>query len=223
MTSLLLSFLLWLINQGSPEQIPERNQAKQSARDAFRRGAYRQAAQTYEALSQTRFFPELPVLLNLAHCYFLLRDTTRAEQTYARLLRVPDSRVASTAWAQTGLLQTQRGDTAVALTSLRQALALFPDNEVARYNYELLRLRYRPRATPPPPRPDAPPRTAPPPEQREVEQSEQRRQTLERLRRYDLSEEQAQQLLDALNATELQYIQQQRRPAAGAPPPENPW
>lgn len=227
MTSLLFHFLLWLINQGSPQQIPERNRAKEAAAQAFRQGRYRSAAQTYEQLSRTTFFPEVEVLLNLAHAYFLLNDTASAQRHYARLFRAGNPRLASTAWAQSALLRVRSRDTAQALIHLRQALTLDPDNAPARYNYELLRYRFRPRpevprpeTSPPPPRPNQnpPPRTS-----QQVLPSERREQTLDRLRRYSLTEAQAQQLLDALNATELQYIQQQRRRATHSANPEKPW
>jgi tetratricopeptide (TPR) repeat protein len=224
MASLLFHLVFWLINQGSPRQIPERNQAKREAEQAYRQGQYRMARQRYEALTQGSIFPEVGVLLNLAHASFLVGDTAAARRYYARLFRSSDARLASTAWAQAALLDVRSGDTARALQQLRQALTLNPDNEPARYNYEFLRYRFRPRAqTPPAPKPPAPTNASPPPGRQDVLRSEQRRQTLTRLRRYNLTEAQAQQILDALNANEAQFIQQRRRPASGTAEVEKPW
>lgn len=225
MTSLLFHFLLWFINQGSPEQIPARNRTKRAAEAAFQRGDYRLAIDLYEPLSRPLLFPETGILLNLAHAYFHLNDTVQARRYYARLFRTEDPRLASTAWSQAALLQVRLGDTTQAIGFLRQALTLNPDNASAQFNYELLRRRYRLQPAQPPtaPSPQRQPVEPPPASSREVQRSAQRRQTLDRLNAAGLTEAQARQLLDALSATELKYIQQRRRPPKDGPEPEKPW
>ncbi len=216
MTSLIISIVLWLISQGSPDRIAERNRLKQQAEQAFLERDFARAAAFYRQLSESAIIPESGVLFNLAQAYFSLGNNQLARVQYQRLARTPDPAMAAAALSQLGVLACQSGDSTAALTFFRRSLEVSPGYETARYNYELLR-KIRPVVVPPPPSRKAPKAssTPPPPVSGQSLPTETRQDFLNRLRRYDLSEEKARMLLDAMRASEIQYLQQRSHRGEG--------
>jgi len=216
MTSLLISILLWVLQQGAPNRIAERNRLKADAGRAFAVGDYALAARLYQRLAESALIPEPGVLFNQAQAYFALNDTPRARTLYERLARLEDPAMAATSLTQLGVLACRGGDSALALLRFERALWVLPRHESARFNYELLRkLRPLPVASP---RPDAqktagqrpePPRFQPGSPTPPVP-TEKREDVLKKLERYQLTEQKARMLLDAMRAEEIQYIQQRR-------------
>lgn len=215
MTSLIISIVLWLIGQGSPNRIAERNRLKQQAQQAFMERDFVRSAALYRRLSESAIIPESGVLFNLAQAYFALGNVPLARVQYERLSRTSDQGVAAASLSQLGVLACHSGDSTAALTFFRRALEVSPGYEAARYNYELLR-KIRPAAVPPPSRPSPKASTTPPPSvSAQALPTETREDFLNRLRRYDLSEEKARMLLDAMRASEIQYIQQRSHRGEG--------
>ncbi len=220
MTSLLISLVVWVLSQGAPNRISERNRLKMEAERAFGERRYATAAALYQHLAESAWIPEPAVLFDQAQACFVLGDTARARQQYNRLVRTPDKPMAAAALSQLGVLACRRGDSTEALTYFRQALEVLPSYELARYNYELVRKTM-------PPTPSKKPRLAPAPGQSEPTRnqppspqpsrenralaSEKREDFLRKLRQYDLTQEKARMLLDAMRAEEIQYIQQRSR------------
>jgi tetratricopeptide (TPR) repeat protein len=222
MTSLLISLIVWMLSQGAPNRIAERNQLKAEAERAFRQRKYAVAAALYRRLAESALIPEPAVLFNQAHAFFALGDTAQARRQYARLARVGDKPMAAAALSQLGVLACQSRDSLAALAYFRQALRVLPTYETARYNYELVRKSMPPEAAKPPRPPRASPQPSPaqhhppapqPQAGRDVLPSEKRQDVLRKLSRYNLTAEKAQMLLDAMRAEEAQYIQQRRRSA----------
>ncbi|MBC7891812.1 MAG: tetratricopeptide repeat protein [Sphingobacteriaceae bacterium] len=209
MTSLIISIVLWLISQGSPNRIAERNRLKQQAEQAFLERDFTRSAAFYRRLSESAIIPESGVMFNLAQAYFSLGNAQQARVQYERLTRVSDPGMAASALSQLGVLACQSGDSTAALGFFRRSLEVSPGYETARYNYELLR-KNRPATAPPPTSRESPKASSvsPPPVSGQAMPTETHQDFLNRLRRYDLSEEKARMLLDAMRASEIQYIQQ---------------
>lgn len=216
MISLLISILLWMLQQGAPNRIAERNRLKADAGRAFAARDYARAAGMYRQLAESALLPEPGVLFNQAQACFALNDTLCARALYERLARIDDPALAATALSQLGVLACRGGDSTLALARFEQALRVLPSHEPARYNYELIRkLRPLPdaprravaqktagrQAEPTRPRPSRPTPTVP---------TEKRQDVLKKLERYQLTEQKARMLLDAMRAEEIQYIQQRR-------------
>lgn len=218
MISLLVSLMLWILQQGPPDQITARNRLKQQAEAAFLARDYALAAALYRRLTETALLTEPALLFNQAQAYFALNDTLRARELYTRLVRVDDPRMAATALSQLGVLAGWNRDTTLALSYFTRALRLLPSYEPARYNYELLRkLQPTPRKEaarqPGAAAEAARPQSPPAPHLRATTQptpSARREDVLKKLERYNLTAEKAQMLLDAMRAGELDYIRQRR-------------
>lgn len=216
MPSLLISLLLWLLQQGAPNRIAERNRLEQEAERAFGSREYALAASLYRQLAETALLPEPAVLFNQAQAYFAANDTLRARALYLRLTQASEPGMAASALAQLGVLACRSGDSALALDYFRRAVRLVPEHPSAAYNFELLS-KLRPGSRSARPRPEAaktasPPKAPQPPAGGRVQPSSRREDVLSRLNRYNLSPEKARMLLDAMRAEEIQYIQQRRHP-----------
>lgn len=224
MTSVLISFLLWILQQGAPNRIAERNRLKQEAERAYVIRDFSLAATLYRRLAESALIPEPAVLFNQAQASFVLNDTLRARTLYARLTRISDPATAAAALSQLGVLACRAGDTTQALDYFQRALRVAPAHATSRYNFELLS-KTRSSARPNRPEPGTP-KTAEAranapksPIAPRALRSDRREDVLKKLGRHDLSPEKAQMLLDAMRAEEIQYIQQRRR--TGAPGDES--
>lgn len=224
MTSLLISLVVWVLSQGAPNRISERNRLKMEAERAFARRDYATAALLYQRLAELALIPEPAVLFDQAQAYFVLGDTARARRQYARLVRTADKPMAAAALSQLGTLACRGGDSTQALRYFRQALEVLPSYEAARYNYELVRKtmpttpskQNRMASAPSQPEPSRNQPPAPQPSRgNQALASEKREDFLQQLRRYDLTQEKARMLLDAMRAEEIQYIQQRSRATGG--------
>ncbi|WP_373515431.1 hypothetical protein [Persicitalea sp.] len=215
MTSLLLYLLLWVWDNRSFNTIDQSNRDKREAESAYIEQNYKKAARLYKEITYGSIFSEPASRLYLAHAYFQIDSLQLAQSEYTLLEHVADPAIASAANTQLALLTCQNGDTSAALIYLKTALRHDPYNQTARYDYQVLKTVFSGKV------PDAPatqPELSPPPpqltttsEQQEVELAAQREELLERLRRLNMSEEQARSILDAMKSNEAQYIYQLRR------------
>lgn len=217
MTSLLLYLLLWVWDNRSFNTIDQSNRDKSEAESAYLEKDYAKALKLYREITYGSIFSEPTSRLYLAHAYYRLDSLEQARYQYTLLQQVADESLASVANTQLSLLACQSGDTATALDYLKIALRRDPLNKTARYDYQVLKTVFSGKV---PDKPAIPPPTeqAPPPptpstttEQQAVELAEQREELLDRLRRLNMSEEQARSILDAMKSNEAQYIYQLRR------------
>ncbi|GAB2770819.1 hypothetical protein GCM10027275_11900 [Rhabdobacter roseus] len=222
MTTFLLYLLLWIWDNRSFEAITDRNRAKTQAEIAYAQGNYPAAADLYRRITYGSIFSEAAARLNLAHAYYQLGNQSEAKRHYGLLIRVEDLEVASEANAQLALIAASapQKDTLEALSRLKTALRQNPDNDRARFNYELLKERFSGQIPPTEPTDNPPPKeqppasegTSPPTEEgQSPEQVEQREQLLNQLKQLNMSEDQARAILDAMKTNEMQYIYQLRR------------
>ncbi|GAB4024578.1 tetratricopeptide repeat protein [Spirosoma koreense] len=231
MIFLLLTAWLWWDNLFSLNQVSRNNQARQEAQVAYQTGHYVRALRLYAYLSRTTTTIDPAVRLNLGHAYFQLKLYGKAKPQYENLLRSdrPDLRTAAA--TQLGVMACLEGDSTTALALFEQALLENPDNEPARYNFELIKTRYsgkRPTPAPRQPSVGRQPQAVNTPRQsagQQVEQSARQDELLRRFQRLNLSEEQALQLLEAMQNDDLPYAltPSARRTASKPRSTENRW
>jgi Ca-activated chloride channel homolog len=135
----LIIILVFAMIVNDPIKIRKINSAKAEAKAAFQAGDYKKAASTYRYLIDSLGVQEDEVLLNLAHAYYLQKDTANAFPSYQTLLNSTKGSIASKANLHLGLMTNQRGKAEEALSLFKQAVKADPSNEEARYNYEMLK------------------------------------------------------------------------------------
>jgi len=141
--------------------VHDRNAAVAEGTAAYGRGDAARAANAFQAAlaAKIRQAPDPRLVLNLAHAQARAGQLAPAHATYGRLLASTPAALGSVARQQLAVLAAQQGEIAQALTLLRQALLLDPENSGARFDYEVLSdyLAKKPSAPkispPPPPRP----------------------------------------------------------------------
>ena len=124
-----------------PKLISKVNSAKSEAKKAFLANDYLVAATKYRYLIDSLGVKEDEVLMNLAHCYFNLNDTTNAQTSYQKLLTGPNTNkmLRSNAYQQLGVINNRQGKLEQALANFKEALKADPTNEDARYDYEMVK------------------------------------------------------------------------------------
>ncbi len=215
MNSLIFYIFLWILDNSSFTKVNVRNKAIKEAQLAYKDRDFEEASIQYQLLGSTSFFTPPEVTLNHAHALFEGKDTLQARQKYAQLVSLKESSLASTTYSQLGIIFCTEKDTARALSLFKQALILKPDNDIARFNYELLKLKYHPRNKQPP---DAKKHKnnqslLPPPLQNqpeEIAKDDSQKELLKTLKNYGLTLERARTILDGMKNSEIQYIQQKQ-------------
>lgn len=178
---------------------------------AYRAGQFDRALTLYAYLSQTSSTTIDPaVRLNMGHTYFRLGRYARAKLQYETLLRSDRSDLRTVAATQLGVMACFGRDSVRALALFRQALLENADNEPARYNYELIKRRYSGKPLPmnlPQKQMARQPQVInkPRPASGQVERSARQDERLRRFQGLNLTEEQALQLLNAMQHDDLPY------------------
>lgn len=231
MIYLLLTAWFWWNEWFSLNQISRNNQARQEAQQAYQAGHYHQALALYTYLGQTTTTIDLGVRLNLGHTYFQLKQYKRAKAQYETLLQTERVDLRTVAATQLGVIACLEGDSTRALVLFEQALLENADNAAARYNFELVKTYYagpREQHQRPPTVQGMQPKLVNKPKamgSKQVEQSERQDDVLKRFRRLNMSEEQALQLLDAMQKDDLPYalIKSARKSSAASAQGGNYW
>jgi tetratricopeptide (TPR) repeat protein len=228
MIYLLLTAWLWW-NQLIPESpISRNNQLRQEAQVAYQTGQYARALSLYTYLSRTANTVEPAVQLNLGHTYFKLNQYAKAKPQYVPLLQSDQANLRTAAATQLGVIACLERDSATALSLFQQALLENADNESARYNFELVK-KYYSGKKPNPSRKsaDRKPKQVNKPRPaggQQVERSSRQDELLRRFQRLNLSEEQALQLLDAMQGDDLPYaLTRSARRSSKPASAENRW
>src|SRR5260221_176455 len=97
------------------------------------------AIEKYKFLMDSLHVEEEEVAMNLANAYFNVNDTTSALNRYQPLSVSGDSKIKSWANQQMGVVANRQGKFEEALNYFKQAMKAEPDNEQARYNYEIVK------------------------------------------------------------------------------------
>lgn len=218
------------MNYGSSEKVSQRNRAKMEAENAYHKHDYQLSASYYKQILGSTLFADPAVKVNLGHSYFQLKDYKNAQIYYSKLIKIKNPTIVSEAYIQLGWLAYRQKKITDALQAFKKALENNPDNELARYNYELLKKRHPQSNTPPE---NTPPTTETAPAQQqavqqitkpaELEENMRKQDILNKLQSFDLSQEKAGMILDAMKNREGQYIQQYKRNAQGGEKMKQTW
>jgi len=122
-----------------PVKIGKINTLKKEARDAYLKGNFKTAINKYRYLIDSLNVQEDEVTLNLAHAYFLAKDTANAISNYQTATASSNNSIRSKAQNQLGVLANRKGNLEQALTHLKEAIKSDPTNTEARYNYEMVK------------------------------------------------------------------------------------
>jgi len=207
----------WLPSQPLPiSQVSQTNQARQDAGFAYKAGQYQRALSLYTYLDEVSNAPDYIVQLNLGHTYFQLRQYSKAAQKYTRLQQADLPELRSVAATQLGVIACIRRDSSAALSLFRQALLIDFTNEPARRNFELVKRYYTPKPTKSRQMATQQTATQSAPATGRVEQSTRQDELLRRFRQLNMTEEQALQLLNAMQNDDLPYslTRSARQPSA---------
>lgn len=215
MNSFILYIFLWILDNGSFTRVNLRNKTKLEAINAYRLGQYNIAASQYQLLTKQSLFTPPEVTINYAHALFEAKDTLGAKRIYTQLSQLTQPDLASTTYLQLGLIYCYAKDTAQALILLKQALVLKPSNDLARFNYELLKRKFHPSNKAPYPKSTLKQQAnqnqqqTPQQQQAEIDNNAEK-QLLKTLKNYGLTIEKAKIILDGMKNSEIQYIQQRQ-------------
>lgn len=115
------------------------NSAKAEAKKAFLAGDFTTAIKKYSYLIDSLGVNEDEVRANLASAYFQANDTTGALNNYQRLTQSANKKISSVANQQLGVMANNQEKLEESLNYFKQALKAFPENDEARYNYEIVK------------------------------------------------------------------------------------
>jgi Ca-activated chloride channel homolog len=135
----LILFVMVLAMTIDPGDIGKINSLKSQAKDAYKKGDFKTAISKYRYLVDSLKVNEDEVKLNLANAYFEANDTTYTANTYQPLTQSTNPRIRSVAHQQLGVLSNRENKYEEALANFKQALKADPNNEDARYNYEMVK------------------------------------------------------------------------------------
>ena len=133
------TILLLSLGIGSFQKISEINQHTHLAEISFKKGQYAAAVRHYEYVVFEGGQQKPELLLNLAHAYFKNNEPEKAQKIYTKCTKTQNQFIRSVAWENLGTIQTKLPDYKQALTFYKRAIVANPENEQARYNYELLK------------------------------------------------------------------------------------
>ena len=178
-------------------------------------GNFSDATLQYQLLAKQTFFTPPEVTLNLANSLFEENNIVASRKKYAQLVSLKEPLLASTTYSQLGIIFCSEKDTVRALSLFKEALILKPDNEIARFNYELLKRQYHPQKAetqkilkPKNNQQIPPPKTQE--EKVETAKNDSQKELLKTLKNYGLTPEKAKTILDGMKNSEIQYIQQRQ-------------
>ncbi|AKD04145.1 tetratricopeptide repeat protein [Pontibacter korlensis] len=149
--ALSLAILLISIFSGGISVITRINQHAQQAAVAYNRADYIEAIASYEYLIDDLEVEDDQLRLNLAHSYYQAGLLPQATAAYQYLADHPTARLRALAHLQLGNIFTKQKRYKRALALYKQSLVIEPENDAARYNYELLKkyLELHPEVTEP--------------------------------------------------------------------------
>ncbi|MEM6805773.1 MAG: hypothetical protein AAF696_30520, partial [Bacteroidota bacterium] len=197
--------------------------------ESYNQGDFQKSLQYFGEASE--LYPEKLTQLNynMAQCLLQLNNKDSAIYHLQLVLGSPDPKLASKAANNLGVLQAEALQLNTALGSFKEALIFDPNNESARYNFELVRRQKQnnppPENKPPdedPPQEEEPPPPPPQMNDRELEKLvKQIRQRMTRSRGGStdqarvlgdtLTEEEAFVILQSLENRDVQYVQQLKK------------
>ncbi|HTH55700.1 MAG TPA: hypothetical protein VL728_06610 [Cyclobacteriaceae bacterium] len=139
MMKIVAIFILGLILSIDPKKVSKINSLKAEAKKAFLAGDFKAAIEKYKFLRDSMGVSEDEVGMNLANSYFQTNDTASAVSTYQPLSVSDDKKIKSWANLQMGVIANRQGKFEEALNFFKQAMKAEPENDQARFNYEMVK------------------------------------------------------------------------------------
>lgn len=131
-----LALVSWI---GGINDIATVNRLKTQAKSALEQQNYAQAATYYTKLVDSLRVDDEAIRLNLAHALLLSGDTAQSQLRYSQLTSSEAPALKSVAYQQLGVLASGQKKYPEALAALKESLKANPNNEDARYDYELVK------------------------------------------------------------------------------------
>ena len=120
-------------------RIAKTNRLKKEAQSAFLNQEYDVAVARYSYLIDSMKISDEAMLINLANALYRNDSISKAGERYNQLLGMAtDKMIVGAAQNQAGLIDAREQKYDEAIEHFKDALRADPDNEQARYNYELL-------------------------------------------------------------------------------------
>ena len=134
-----LVYILLIIFSDDINEIAAINRLKSEGEKAYAEENYQEAIKNYSFLYDSLGHNDDKVLLNLSNSYFNALDTANAQFHYGKLTDAHDNDIRSIAYQQLGVIANNMGKYDIALEQFKNSLRANPQNNDARYNYELLK------------------------------------------------------------------------------------
>lgn len=120
-------------------RIAEMNALKEEAAVYYQNKDYQKSIDLYQKLLTEYKETDETVKLNLANCYFELKRYNSAIDNYRQLTTSKEAVLKSNAYLQLGVIYSSNNKKELGLSYFKEALKALPENEAARYNYEMLK------------------------------------------------------------------------------------
>jgi Ca-activated chloride channel family protein len=120
-------------------RITEMNSLKEKAAVYYQNKDFVKSIAFYENLLNVYKETDEHVVLDLANSYFQLKRYNSAIDSYKLLINSKDPALKSTAYLQLGVIYSSNNKKEIGLSYFKEALKASPENEEARYNFELLK------------------------------------------------------------------------------------
>jgi len=131
-------FLILLFLPASWQRIADKNSAIDRAERAYKSSDFENSIRGHLLLLSDYDLHTPEVNFNLGLSYQLNGQEAEAQRTFTELVHSGNRKIGSYAANQNGTISAREEKFEEALQSFRRALINNPDNEVARYNYEML-------------------------------------------------------------------------------------
>jgi hypothetical protein len=196
--------------------IANRNYYASEAERAFNKQNYTLARQHYAHIIQQLEWKKDNIYLNLAHAYFLEKKYALASIQYGLSAQSPDAIIASVALNQLGYLASMNQDFEKSLQYFQEAVMKYPQNDEARYNYELIAKIAHKRGKKAKTKKDDKQQQTKKEKKANIPQNVANAKTEnklnpQKLKDLQFNKEKAEAILKALQNQEMQYIQQQQQ------------
>ncbi len=132
-------FLAVVLISNNPGEIAKINKMKKEAERAYLNGEYELALAKYSFLTDSMRVEDPEVLLNRAHCYYHLNDSSSAKSNYRAVAANGPSDLKSIAYQQLGVMAKSPQTLEKSLQFMKAAVKENPSNIDARYDYEVVR------------------------------------------------------------------------------------
>lgn len=132
-------FVLFAFIGNNPKEIAKINELKRDAERFYKQRNYQEAANNYIFLKDSMNVEDPEVMLNLAHCYYLMADSSNAKTAYQNVAALGSNEAKSIAYQQLGVMSKKPESLEQSLQLMKAAVKADPSNMDARFDYEVVK------------------------------------------------------------------------------------